>query len=245
MSTSYDPDDVRVSMAHTASSTGHDRIIGLDLERASDGAPIVSLSLSPEEFAAVIATRATVVRSSIPLASPIAPAAVDPSEWFRPGDRVYPRPGGQVVLVHQVTTIGRGRERQMFRASGEQVWCRTDDYQLCARTDSEGALVLRRVLSAMRAQAGITAADVAVIAQEYGVDLDGPGDEPSQEPCPDTAAHACVYAGKPDEGDCDGTMDDYRVLVAGTLGQRVDDVVVVCRNHADQTRPGALTLNLL
>jgi hypothetical protein len=126
MPTPYGHADVRVMLTHPASTRpGVSRSVALYLERASDSEPIARLSLTPDQFAAVMAGSATVVTSSIPLPRL---GATRPDSWFRPDDRVYPRSGGEVVTVDEVRLIGGTTDRQQFRAKG--MWRHSDEYQL-------------------------------------------------------------------------------------------------------------------
>ncbi len=67
----FGPDDVRLMLAHPTGATNGTRIINLDAEVAQSGANLFRLELTPEQFADLVASRATVVHSTTPIATPL------------------------------------------------------------------------------------------------------------------------------------------------------------------------------
>lgn len=134
----YGPDDVRLMMAHPTGSSPQNadnpRVITLDAEVAATGDNLFRLEMSPVQFAELVASRATVVHSVSPVAGSREAFQADPwSTWFRPGDRVYPRSGGQVLTVAEVQPIEGSQGRQQFRPEGAQGsfrWLHSDEYRL-------------------------------------------------------------------------------------------------------------------
>ena len=66
----YGPDDVRLMLAHPTGTTSGKRWITLDAELAVTGDHLFMLELSPEQFADLVASRATVAGSRVPVAVP-------------------------------------------------------------------------------------------------------------------------------------------------------------------------------
>lgn len=129
MPTTYDPRDVRILLAHSRStvSGAEDRTIELTVEHAATMDPLLRVEMSPLQFAAIMASHATVVRSEIDVPPALTSDARE--EWFRPGDRVHPRAGGPVRTVAAVQLI-EGSNRQQFRPDGSTFWLHSDEYRL-------------------------------------------------------------------------------------------------------------------
>lgn len=66
----FGPDDVRLMLAYSAATTGGNRRVALDAELAATGDRLFMLEMNPDQFADLIASRATVAGSRIPVAVP-------------------------------------------------------------------------------------------------------------------------------------------------------------------------------
>jgi hypothetical protein len=130
MPTKFDPRDIRVMITHAAPTSvgGPSRTVGLEIEHAATGTPIVRATMTPVQFAAVMASSATVVPSEIDPPAPGRTPNLD--EWHRPGDRVVHRAGGKVLTVDDVQPIIGAEDRQQFRATEDTMWHHSDQYQV-------------------------------------------------------------------------------------------------------------------
>jgi hypothetical protein len=129
------PRDVSVSLTHPTPQTSGGRVertVDLTIERTVDGLPLVQISMTPDQFASLMASRVTPMRSDVELRAlpTVDQMAKTAARWWRPGDRVHPRSGGQVVTVAQVLPIAGSLFRQQFRADGDVAWRHSDEYQL-------------------------------------------------------------------------------------------------------------------
>lgn len=265
MPNTYGPNDVRLMMSHPAmSNPGGRRWIDLDVERAVDGEPVLRLSMTPDQFAAVIASKATVVRSGIPV-----PAAVPaPEQQPAPVDLTGP-PCTRCLTNAVWDPINQTWRHDVFAQASDRsaekdahpvtfVPRRGPEWLLVTLTASDNPYlalprvgVVRvneysidgRVISAsfrQRESDGTFAASVLIPNPSW---VYGDGGSTTVSGCPNPAAHACIASWATDlYGDCDGEVTSYRVAEGGTFGESAGQTIDACRNHADNTPPGALDL---
>jgi hypothetical protein len=129
------PRDVFVSLTHPTPQTSGgrtERTVDLSIERTIDGLPLVQISMTPDQFTSLMASRVTPMRTDVELLARPTDAQMTriAARWFRPGDRVCPRSGGKVETVVEVAPLTGSQFRQQFRMLAGGIWHHSEDYEL-------------------------------------------------------------------------------------------------------------------